>query len=79
MDVLTGLKNQGGRSVHHTQSTSPTTQETLPVSPKTRMLTLLIFGKIRIYSEYLELLDLAVIRKYSKIFGNARFRMSGKP
>ena len=34
MDVSTELKNQGGRSVHHTQSTSPTTQETLPVSPQ---------------------------------------------
>jgi hypothetical protein len=34
MDMLTEQKNWGGRSVNHTQSTSPTTQETLPVSPQ---------------------------------------------
>ena len=34
MDVLTELKNRGGRSVHQTQSTSPTTQETLAISPQ---------------------------------------------
>ena len=42
-------------------------------------LTLLIFGNIRIHSEYSELAGPALIRKYSEIFGNIGLRMSGKP
>ena len=72
MDVLIELKNRGGKSLHHTQSTSPTTQETLPVSPQNPNAHPSHIRKYSKYSEYLELAGPALIRKYSEIFGNIR-------
>ena len=49
------------------------------MSPETRKLTLLMFGNVRKYSEYSELAGPALVRKYSEMVGNIRFRMCGKP